>query len=43
VIGLLEPEAIETSKWITRRVSFGEEAITDFQGWLDPKTGFIKA
>ncbi len=43
VISLLEAGEIETSRWITHRVPFGDSVIDEFPRWLEPQSRFIKA
>jgi 2-desacetyl-2-hydroxyethyl bacteriochlorophyllide A dehydrogenase len=43
VIGLLEAGAVDINPWITHRVLFGPEVISEFPLWLDPGSRFIKA
>lgn len=42
IIEKIEQGVIDTSKWITHRSNF-EDLIENFQQWLDPQSGVIKA
>ncbi|WKN41158.1 zinc-binding alcohol dehydrogenase family protein [Tunicatimonas pelagia] len=42
IIRMMEEEQIDVSQWITHRSSF-EEMVNEFDDWLKPETGVIKA
>ena len=42
IIALMESGQIDTTPWITHRASCSE-MIGQFEGWLDPNCGVIKA
>lgn len=42
ILGLMETGAIDTTPWITHRSNLGAFT-SEFEGWLDPASGVIKA